>query len=201
MRSTSLRSRAPEHEIADGLTACQFAIARGGEVLTFESFGTADDETRFGVASATKPIVASATWHLIGEGLLDVGCRVVDYVPGFGTHGKDVVTVEQVFVMTSGFPNAAMAPEEGADPARRRDRFALGARIRTGHARTCTTERPRTGCSPSSWNSSRGMDFRDYIEQRVTEPLGLPRLLGIPRDQQTNIAPFSLPGQPDAAAR
>jgi CubicO group peptidase (beta-lactamase class C family) len=37
------------------------------------------------------------------------------------------------------------------------------------------------------------LDFRDYVEQRVTAPLGLPRVLGIPRDQQTNIAQLSLP--------
>src|SRR4029079_11390795 len=40
-------------------------------------------------------------------------------------------------------------------------------------------------------------DFRDYVEERVTRPLGLPRLLGIPRDEQSNIAQFSLPSQPE----
>jgi CubicO group peptidase (beta-lactamase class C family) len=36
-----------------------------------------------------------------------------------------------------------------------------------------------------------GRDFRDFIELRVTRPLGLPRLLGIPRDEQTDIAQLS----------
>jgi CubicO group peptidase (beta-lactamase class C family) len=35
-----------------------------------------------------------------------------------------------------------------------------------------------------------GMDFRDYIEQRVCAPLGLPRLLGIREDDQANLAPL-----------
>lgn len=184
-------------EIADGLAACQVAVARDGEVVYFESFGTADDETRFGVASATKPIVASATWHLIGEGLLDVDRRVVDYVPEFGTHGKGVVTVEQVFVMTSGFPTAPMEATEGADPARRVARFAEweleyepGTQYvyHGGSAHWVLAELiQRLG----------GMDFRDYVEERVTRPLGLGRLLGIPRDEQTNIAQFSLPSQPE----
>ena len=91
-------------------------MARDGEIVYFESFGTADDETRFGVASATKPIVASATWHLIGEGLLDIDRRVVDYVPEFGTHGKDAVTVEQVYLMTCGFPTAPMEAAGGRRP-------------------------------------------------------------------------------------
>lgn len=188
---------AAEEEIANGLAACQFAVARDGDVVAFESFGTADDETRFGVASATKPIVASATWHLIGEGLLDVDHRVVEYVPEFATFGKDVVTVEQVYVMTCGFPTAPMESTEGADHARRLARFAeWELEYEPG------TKYVYHGAS-AHWVLAEliqrlgDMDFRDYIEQRVTTPLGLPRLLGIPRDQQTNIAQFSLPSQPE----
>ena len=193
---SALRAAA-EREIADGLAACQVAVARDGEVVYFESFGSADDDTRFGVASATKPIVASATWHLIGEGLLDLDRRVVDYVPEFGTHGKDVVTVEQVYLMTCGFPTAPMEATEGADPARRVARFAdweleyePGTQYvyHGGSAHWVLAELiERLG----------GMDFRDYVEARVTRPLGLPRLLGIPRAEQTNIAQFSLPSQPE----
>ncbi len=192
---TALRAAA-EAEIANGLAACQFAVARAGDVLWFESFGTADDNTRFGVASATKPIVASATWHLIGDGLLDVDRPVVEYVPEFGTHGKDAVTVEQVYVMTCGFPTAPMEATEGADRARRLARFAEweleyepGTKYvyHGGSAHWVLAELiERLGET----------DFRDYIEQRVTGPLGLPRVLGIPRDQQTNIAQSSLPTGP-----
>jgi CubicO group peptidase (beta-lactamase class C family) len=41
-----------------------------------------------------------------------------------------------------------------------------------------------------------GKDFRDYIEQRVCAPLGLPRLLGIPEHDQANFAaPIATSGQ------
>ncbi len=193
---SALRAAA-EREITGGLAACQVALARDGEVVYFESFGAADDGTRFGVASATKPIVASATWHLIGEGLLDLDRRVVDYVPEFGTHGKDAVTVEQVYLMTCGFPTAPMEATEGADRARRIARFAdweleyePGTQYvyHGGSAHWVLAELiERLG----------GTDFRDYVEARVTRPLGLPRLLGIPRAEQTNIAQFSLPSQPE----
>jgi CubicO group peptidase (beta-lactamase class C family) len=193
---SALRSAAEAH-VTNGLAACQFAVARDGEVVAFESFGTADDDTRFGVASATKPIVASATWHLIGDGLLDVDRRVVEYVPEFGTRGKDVVTVEQVYVMTCGFPMAAMESAEGVDHARRLARFAeWELEYEPG------TKYVYHGAS-AHWVLAEllerlgEMDFRDYVEQRVTSPLGLPRVLGIPRDQQTNIAQFSLPSQPE----
>ncbi len=175
---SALRAAAAQ-EVTDGLAACQVAVARDGEVVYFESFGTADDETRFGVASATKPIVASATWHLIGEGLLDLDRRVVDYVPEFGTNGKDAVTVDQVYLMTCGFPTAPMEAAEGADPARRRARFAEweleyepGTQYvyHGGSAHWVLAELiQRLG----------GMDFRDYVEERVTAPA---RPAASPRD-------------------
>jgi CubicO group peptidase (beta-lactamase class C family) len=39
-----------------------------------------------------------------------------------------------------------------------------------------------------------GTDFRDFIEQRVCAPLGLPRLLGIAENDQANIAPLIVVG-------
>ena len=184
---------AAEREIADGLTACQLAVAQGGDIVWTQSFGTADVETRFGVASATKPIVASAVWLLIGDGLLDIGRPVVDYVPEFAANGKGAVTVEQVLLMTCGFPTAVMDPADGADPERRIARLAEweleyepGTKYvyHGGSAHWVLAELiQRLG----------GIDFRDFVEQRVTKPLGLPRLLGIPRAEQTKIAQLSSP--------
>ena len=91
------------------------------------------------------------------------------------------MTVEQVYLMTCGFPTAPMEATEGADPARRVARFAdweleyePGTQYvyHGGSAHWVLAELiQRLG----------GMDFRDYVEARVTRPLGLPRLLGIPR--------------------
>lgn len=183
--------QAAEQEISKGLTACQVAVARDNEVLWTGSFGSASADTRFWIASATKPIVASAIWHLIGDGKLDVARPVSRYVPEFGANGKQDVTVEQVLVMTCGFPNAPMDSADGADPARRIAQLA-----------EWTLESPPGtqyvyhGMS-AHWVLAElierlsGQDFRDFVEQRVTRPLGLPRLLGIPRDQQTGIAQLS----------
>ena len=193
---TPLREAA-EQEMAGGLTACQLAVGRKGEIVWTESFGTARPETCFAVASATKPIVASAVWLLIGDGLLDIRRPVVDYVPEFGGGGKHAVTVEQVLLMTCGFPGAPMDPAEGADPKRRLERLAEweleyepGTKYvyHGGSAHWVLAELiERLG----------GLDFRDFVEQRITRPLDLPRVLGIPRAEQTNIAQLSLPGPRD----
>ena len=41
-----------------------------------------------------------------------------------------------------------------------------------------------------------GHDFRDFVEHRVTTPLGLPRVLGLRADEQSDIAPL-VPIGPD----
>jgi CubicO group peptidase (beta-lactamase class C family) len=169
--------------------AAQLAVARHGELVLFETLGDAQDTTRFAAYSATKPIVASAVWTLMGEGKLDVSRPLHEYVPEFDRPGVDAVTVEQVLLHTCGFPSAPMHPEEGADPDRRRSRFA------TWRLQWEPGSKFEYHASSAHWvlvdliERLGGRDFRDYIEERVCRPHGLPRLLGIPEDQQGDIAP------------
>jgi len=170
------------------LPSCQLAVARDGELVAFETFGDAGNDTRYCIFSCTKPIVASAVWLLIGDGLLDVSRPVAEYVPEFASNGKDAVTVEQVMLHTAGFPTAEMPVVAGADPAVRRAHLAKwqlewepGTRFEY-HA------------TSAHWVLAEiverlsGLDFRDYVETRVCSPLGLPRVLGIPEGEQGNIA-------------
>ena len=90
----------------------------------FETFGDADDDTRYVVYSATKAFVAGAMWALIGDGLVDPQLPVVAYVPEFGTNGKDAVTVEHVMLHTAGFPQAPLAVLDGDTSAGRVAAFA-----------------------------------------------------------------------------
>src|SRR4051794_1027389 len=103
-------------EIDGGLRAAQVAVGHDGAVVWSATFGDATPDMRFHVMSATKPIVASAIWLLIGEGKLDISQPVAHYVPGFGDTGKAEVTIEQVLLMTAGFPSATMTEDEGRDP-------------------------------------------------------------------------------------
>lgn len=108
-RLADLRGRV-QHAIDKGpLPSIQIAVAREGRLGLFETFGAADNSTRYNVFSCTKPLVASAIWRLMGEGLLEIGQAVAHYIPAFADNGMQDVTVEQVLCHTSGFPTAPMA--------------------------------------------------------------------------------------------
>ncbi|GIU86353.1 MAG: serine hydrolase [Acidimicrobiia bacterium] len=197
----ALVGRARQEIDAGHLPSCQMALARGGEVLFSATLGDAAPDSRYVVFSATKPFVASAVWALLGEGALDVGRRVCEYVPEFATNGKDVVTVEQVLLHTAGFPHAPFDPLEWDDAERRRARFASWR---------CNWEpgtRFEYHATSAHWVLAEliervtGEDFRAYLRRRVLEPLGLTRFaLGVPPGQQHDVRPLVPVGEPASPA-
>ncbi|MHB8466113.1 MAG: serine hydrolase domain-containing protein [Acidimicrobiales bacterium] len=178
------------------LPSCQVALALEGEVVVEEAFGAATTATRYAVFSSTKPFVASVVWQLIAEGAVDPAKRVAEYLPEFATNGKDVITVEQVMLHTSGFPAAPLGPPEWSTSAGRRkvfERWRLNWEPGT-----------RFEYHPTSahWvlaeiiNAVTNKDYRDELEARVTGPLGLPRVLGIAPGDQHHIALLEVCGEP-----
>jgi CubicO group peptidase (beta-lactamase class C family) len=173
-----------EHEIETGrLPNAQLAIARDGEVVARHSFGDATDDTRFVAFSTTKALVAAAVWTFLGpadDGDLRLGGRVVEWFPEFGAGGKEAVTLEHLLLHTAGFPRAPLGPPEWFD---RDDRVARMAAWRLDWE-------PGTRCeyhaSSAHWvlaellERAGGDDFRTVVHTRVTQPLGLPQLLGAP---------------------
>jgi CubicO group peptidase (beta-lactamase class C family) len=191
-----LRNRVRREVDAGLLPSCQFALARDGKLAAFESFGNADTDTRYTIYSAIKAVVASAVWHLIAAGDLDVSRRVVDYIPEFGTNGKDTVTVEQVMLHTSGFPRAPINPRVWGD---RDERLAAFARWRLNWEPGTAYEYHATS---AHWvlaeliERTAGQDYRDFVDDQVTRPLGLPRILWIDPSDQDGIAALELRGEP-----
>jgi CubicO group peptidase (beta-lactamase class C family) len=176
----ALLTRARQEIDAGLLPSCQIALARNGELEMFEAYGDATTDTRYIVFSATKAFVASLVWVLIGEGLIDVSKRVVDYIPEFAPNGKDVITVEQVMLHTSGFP---YAPMPLADATTREGRVARMADWRLNWEPGSTYEyHPES----AHWvlveiiDRVTGGDYRDLLEERITRPAGLDhRVLGV----------------------
>ncbi len=196
-RLDDLRGRVA-HAIERGpLATVQVALARHGRLVLFETFGAQDNATRFNIFSCTKPLVAAAIWRLMGERRIDIERPVAEYLEGFGANGKAAVTVRQVLCHTAGFPNAPLAAPDWWDSAGRRRRMAdwylewepgsqLVYHALSGHWVLAELIIEVTG-----------RDYRDYIRDTLTAPLGLAGLqLGVPAGEQGAIAWLEHVGEP-----
>jgi CubicO group peptidase (beta-lactamase class C family) len=185
-------------EVDEGLLpSSQVALAIDGELVAFEAFGDATLDTRYALFSCTKAFVAAAVWSLMAEGLIDVDEPVVTYIPEFGTNGKDVITVEQVMLHTAGFPHAPLAPPRWDT---REGRLQAFAQWRLNWEPGTSYEYHATS---AHWvlaeliDRVTGGDYRDVLQERVTDPAGLPRMLGIPEGkEQDGIADLVTVGEP-----
>lgn len=185
-------------EVDEGrLPSVQIALAHRGELVAFETYGDATDESRYVVFSATKAFMAGAVWALIGDGLIDVSRRVAEYVPEFATNGKDEITIEQVMLHTCGFPNAPLATVRGDTSA---GRCAAFAKWRTEFVPGTVYQYHPTA---AHWVLAEviervtGDDFRTVVEQRVTTPAGLPRVLGDVPHRALELVPAGEPATAD----
>lgn len=175
-------------EVEEGhLPSCQIALGFEGEIVVEESFGEATIDSRYCIFSATKPFVAAAVWQLIADGTVDVDAKVTDYLEFFAANSKNEVTVEQVMLHTSGFPHAPMGPKVWSSSESRREQMTKW--------RLNWEPGTRYEYHPSSahWVLAEliieltGNDYRDEIHRRVTEPLGLPRVLGVVAGEQADL--------------
>lgn len=195
------------HEVDKGaIPGAQVAIAVDGEVKVFESFGESEpgtkvtEDTRFTLFSTTKPLVAAAVWIALDEAKIAYETRVSEVFPAFGDNGKRDVTIEQVLTHTSGFPSAPLGPPAWFSRAERQAKMASWR----------LNFEPGTQCqyhaSAAHWVLAElldvltGIDYRDYIEQRVTTPLNLPRMLGVEGEAATIQQVGHLPTQRELAA-
>jgi len=183
------------------LPSVQVALACDGELVLFETFGDLDNDYRYSIFSCTKPLVASAIWKLMGEGLIDIALPVCHYAPPFAGNGKQDITVEQVLCHTSGFPQAPMA---APDWETRRGRLQ---RMRDWTLNWAPGSRMEYHPLSAHWvlaeliEAVTGRDYRDYVRAAIIEPLGLHRLqLGVPPAEQGDIAPVALVGEPPSPA-
>jgi CubicO group peptidase (beta-lactamase class C family) len=178
-------------EVEEGLLpACQVAIARKGRVAALATFGAAVDSSLFNVFSCTKAITSAAAWLLIQERRLDVRARVAELVPEFGSNGKDVITVEQLFTHTAGFPHAPFRPVEWQDRARRLERFAQWTLNWPPGSRFEYHPTSSMYVIAEIIERLSGMAYETFVRTRIAEPLGLADLwVGCPRSEHHRIVP------------
>jgi CubicO group peptidase (beta-lactamase class C family) len=86
-------------------------VARGGRILFRQSYGMANyelrvpnsNETRYHIASVSKPFTAAAILQLQEQGRLSVSDHVSRYVPGFPN--GDRITIDNLLTHSSGIPD------------------------------------------------------------------------------------------------
>lgn len=180
-------------EVEEGLLpSSQVAIARNGKLAAFATFGDATNDNLYNVFSSTKAITSAAAWQLIESGKLDIEEKVATLIPEFGTNGKDVITVEQLFTHTSGFPHAPFRVTEWNDPERRRERYASW---RLNWAPGTRFEYHPTS---SMWVIAELIErlsdtpFDVFVREHIALPLGLPDMwVGCPPEQHHRIKPVA----------
>ncbi len=191
----ALVARARKEVDEERLPSCQFALLRNGVVGAAATFGAPSD-ARYVIFSATKAVVAFATWIAIDEGHIRVDAKVADYIPEFASNGKDVVTVEQVMLHTSGFPHAPLgAPQWDT----REGRLAAFARWRLNWEPGTRFEYHPTS---AHWvlaeliERATATPYASFVAERVVQPLGLARLqLGVPPADQDDVMELSKVGE------
>lgn len=178
------------------LPSAQVAVARGGRLVAFESYGDTTPATRFITQSAGRPLLAICVWKLLSDGVLDVDQTVASIIPEFGTNGKERVTYRHVLTHTGGFPMAGIRYPAMTD---RDQRLAAMSRWRLDHE---PGTRMQYHLTSAAWviadtvEALTGMPLRDYLRTALSDPLGLDIELGVPAaEQAATVAPMEPIGE------
>jgi CubicO group peptidase (beta-lactamase class C family) len=196
--------------------AIQICIRRHGRVVLHRAIGHAagnapDDppdaeptpielDTPIALFSASKAVTAMIIHKLDEQQVLHLEDRVVDFIPEFGSYGKDRITIRHVLAHRAGIPNL---------PARFVDLDLLAEPDRVIEILCDSKPRGR----PGSWlayhavtggfvlgevvRRATGRDIRDVLEKEIREPLGSRFLsLGVKSEDVDRVARNALTGPP-----
>ncbi|MBT3426605.1 MAG: beta-lactamase family protein [Gammaproteobacteria bacterium] len=191
-----------QQDIDSGLLpSAQFAIARRGKLVAFETFGAGTPDSLYCVFSSTKAITSALAWLLIQEDNLDTASLVSDYLPEFCDHGKQAITIEQLFTHTAGLPHAPFHPLDWLDQEKRRQRF------QSWRLNWQPGSRFEYHPTSSMWviaaiiEAVNGESFSQQIRTRIAEPLALKDLyLGCPASEHHRIERIQHVGEAMTAA-
>src|SRR5262249_37209430 len=178
--------------IAEGrYPAAQIAVARHGKLGLLWTLGDARlppqrvparDETLWLLYSNTKVITASAVWLLVERGALRFTDRVAEHLPGFEQNGKGDITIVELLSHQGGFPNADVPKEAWEDHDLLR-RAVCGFTLEwSPGSRVHYHGRAAHWTAAAMIEAVTKTDYRAFIRDNITEPLGLGRELfvGLP---------------------
>ena len=160
----------------------QIAVARSGKLALVRSFGDARidpsraparDDTLWLMYSNTKVVTACAVWILMERGALRFTDRVAEHLPGFEQNGKGDITIVQLLSHQGGFPNADVPKEAWADHDLLRKSVCAFTLEWTPGSRLYYHGRAAHWVAAAMIEALTKSDYRDFIRENVTEPLGL----------------------------
>ena len=167
--------------LADGHLSGTLLVARAGQVLYEKSFGMANyelgvpntPETRFCVASITKPMTVALAAQLRDQGKLDAADKLSKWIPDFPR--GDAIDVGQLLNHRAGIPHRVTTDRDETVPLDAADMVRLAA------AAELLFE-PGTGSTYSSTGYAilarvlelaSGLSYGELIQRNVFAPVGM----------------------------
>jgi CubicO group peptidase (beta-lactamase class C family) len=164
--------------------AMGICVRRNGRVVLDRMLGwsrlgdeprLATPDTPFVIFSAAKAMTATVAHLLDDRGKLHIADRVVEYIPEYGSHGKDSITIEHVLSHRAGVANL---PAEALDLDNLEDRDYLlklmcDAKPRTRPGRLLAYHAVSGGFILAEIvERVTGKDIRTVLREEILEPLG-----------------------------
>lgn len=196
--------------------ALALCLRRGGKILIDRSIGhvrgnapeapldaekvAATPNTLFSLFSASKAITAMVAHLLAERQLVDLDEPVVSYLPEFGQHGKDTITLRHILTHRAGIPPV---PDVEID-------VALFPQLERIIELVCQTKPvSRAGRSLAYHTLTGGFvvagvvqrvtgrDIRTFLREEVLDPLGFENLdYGVPPEKLDRVAQHAATGVP-----
>ncbi|HEY41721.1 MAG TPA: beta-lactamase family protein [Dehalococcoidia bacterium] len=183
---------------AEGIPGVAVVVVQDSQVIYSKGFGTASlksmspvtPQTVFDLASCSKSFTALAVLLLREEGLLDLDLPVSHYLPDFTTSDYQMsqeITVRHLLNHSSGLPGKFAEPiafYSGADAMEK---------LVESMERVHMNRAPGSSFEYSNLNYSllgaiiekvSGVDFEEYLEQRVFTPLGMTNTTMVPEEAE-----------------
>ncbi|GAA3557164.1 serine hydrolase domain-containing protein [Amycolatopsis ultiminotia] len=153
--------------------ALRYADANGTELPPGQQVPMRDD-TIFDLASISKLFTSITALQLVDEGKLDVNSPVVRYLPDFGVHGKQDVTIEQLLTHTSGF-DADPTPSlwEGYPDIPSRRKAVLDSPLKNAPGSTYLYSDLNMLTLGFVVEKLTGQPLDQVVHDRITTPLGM----------------------------
>ena len=194
MTGTPLQAQLLHQQFAEYLNAAQqvkhfsgaVLVAKDHQILFAEGYGVADlstsqpntPDTRFLLASITKPFTATAIMQLAERGLLSLDDPIAKYLPDYPKSVAEAVTIYHLLTHTSGIPDYTGLPELDAMYERSVKPDAVVSLFR---------DLPLTFEPGSEWRYSSsgyyllglmiekvsGLTYGEYMRERIFRPSGM----------------------------